>query len=252
MAEAPLWETSKENAAPLERGRSVQALERSLQTETAEERSAKEKALRLHEARVLPSERGDDVDDDDPLLHWLAYIKFHQEAFPSDTHAQFLLMERCTRALVNRERYANDVRFIRVCITYADKTSFPADVFKYLHQLKVGTLTSLFWSAWAWVAEARGDFDFAEKLFRKGISKGAKPLEILKQRHKQFQRRFAKHLLKEQEERAENDEDEEYSKRGTLGGLTEERVRRNDRAQRNENASAETTESASRQRSDFS
>ena len=39
-------------------------------------------------------------EQDDPLVHWLSYIKFHQEAYPSDTRAQFLLMERCTRTVV--------------------------------------------------------------------------------------------------------------------------------------------------------
>ena len=41
-------------------------------------------------------------------------------------------MERCTRALLHRQEYKNDVRFIRVCVTYADKTSSPADVFQIL------------------------------------------------------------------------------------------------------------------------
>jgi hypothetical protein len=89
--------------------------------------------------------------------------------------------------------------------------------------------------AWAWVAETRGDYDFAEKVFRKGIHKRAKPLEKLQQRHRQFQRRFAKHVLQQQQQQQQ--EEEEYSSddddgqggRRTLAGLTEERVRRNDR-----------------------
>lgn len=237
---APLWETSKENAAPLERGRNVRALESSFREDSTEERLEKERMVRHYEKLVRPSETSssqddhdDDDDDDDPLIHWLSYIKFQQEAFPSDTHAQFLLMERCTRALLQRPQYQNDVRFIRVCVTYADKTSFPGDVFKHLHQQKVGTLTALFWMAWAWVAESKGDYEFAEKVFLKGIAKQAKPLDKLKQRHKQFQRRFAKYLLKQREELMNNGEDdyndESGIRRGTLHGLTEERVRRNDR-----------------------
>jgi hypothetical protein len=219
--EAPLWEASKENAAPLERGRNVHALERSLQMETTQERQEKEKQLQHYEKLVSSQQN-------DPLIHWLSYIKFHQEAYPSDTHAQFLLMERCTRALFERKEYANDVRFIRVCVTYADKTSSPGDVFKHLHQSKVGSKVALFWMAWAWVAESKGDFEFADKVFVKGIAKNATPVDKLKQRHKQFQRRFAKHMLKEQEEGEMNDEQE--SKRGRLAGLSEDRVRRNDRS----------------------
>lgn len=222
MAEqAPLWEASKENAAPLERGRNVLALERSLQMETTQERREKEKQLEHYEKLVSSQQ-------DDPLIHWLSYIKFHQEAYPSDTHAQFLLMERCTRALLDRQEYANDVRFIQVCVKYADKTSSPGDVFKHLHQSKVGSKVALFWMAWAWVAESKGDFDFANKVLVKGIAKNAMPIDKLKQRHKQFQRRFAKHMLKEREEGEMDDEQE--SRRGRLAGLSEDRVRRNDRS----------------------
>jgi hypothetical protein len=225
MAEqAPLWEASKENAAPLERGRNVVALERSLQQmETTQDRQEKEKQVEHYEKLVSSQQQ-----HDDPLIHWLSYIKFHQEAHPSDTHAQFLLMERCTRALLDRQEYANDVRFIQVCVKYADKTTSPGDVFKHLHQSKVGSKVALFWMAWAWVAESKGDFDFANRVLLKGIAKNAMPIDKLRQRHKQFQRRFAKHMLKEQEEGEMDDVQE--SRRGRLAGLSEDRVRRNDRS----------------------
>ena len=67
---------------------------------------------------------------DDPLRHWLSYIKFIQDTYPSDTQQSFLLMERCTRAFVGVARYTHDVRFIRVCILYADRTSSPVEVYK--------------------------------------------------------------------------------------------------------------------------
>lgn len=157
--------------------------------------------IRRYERLVAPSENStsgndDDNDDDDPLEHWLAYIKFYKETFPADVRSQFLLMERCTRALVQRERYRNDVRFIRACILYADKTDFPGDVFKFLHQHRIGSTVALFWIAWAWVAETNGDFGFAEKVFLKGINKDAQPIKMLKTRHKQFQRRMSRHWLK--------------------------------------------------------
>ena len=101
--QAPVWELSKENAAPLQRGRNVATLEHAL-AETEETRAVKERALDRYERLVRPSEQEDyNADDDetvssaanDPLLHWLAYIKFHQESFPTNTNEQFLLMERC-------------------------------------------------------------------------------------------------------------------------------------------------------------
>lgn len=180
------------------------------------------------------------AEQDDPLVHWLSYIKFHQEAYPSDTRAQFLLMERCTRTIVTFPRYRDDVRFVRVCVLYADKTSSPSDIFKFLHQKGVGGRTALFWIAWAWVAEKADDYRFAEKVYLKGLSKKAKPTKMLEQRHKQFQRRMSRHWLNNTSlDQANLDESSGGAGsgggsgggvRGALSGLTEGGVRRNHRA----------------------
>ena len=76
--ETPSWETFKENAAPLQRGRNVATLEQSC-TESAERREEKESALRCFERLVHPSEElaengGELGEDDDPLIHWMSYI----------------------------------------------------------------------------------------------------------------------------------------------------------------------------------
>jgi hypothetical protein len=238
--ETPTWERFKENAAPLERGRNVEVLERSLAVETDEERQYKEATTRHYEKLVEPSERmavnnEELVGDDDPLIHWLSYIKFHQDAYPSDKNSLFLLLERCTRALLSHKKYANDVRFIRVCVMYADQTSDPGEIFKYLHSQKVGSLTALFWIAWAFWAEKQENFPFAEKIFKKGLSKKAKPLNLLEQRHRQFERRMARHWMNAAQRRAEgfdDDEDEINNRgsRGVLGKLSEDAFRRNDRS----------------------
>ena len=236
MSDGPQWELSKENSAPLERGRNVKTLEKGLRKETTEENLENERRIQ-HFEHLLSMEC------DDPLIHWLSYIKFHQEAFPANTHDQFLLMERCTRALIGNNRFANDVRFIRVCVTYADKTQFPGDVFKFLHSHQVGNITALFWIAWAWVAENKGDYSFAEKVYLKGLAKDAVPLKLLQQRHKQFQRRMSRHWLNTSQQQGEVEEETAAtSGRATLGGLDDERVRRNDRSTRpNEPQRRQTT-----------
>lgn len=176
-------------------------------------------------------------DGEDPLAHWLSYIKFYQESFPADTNEQFLLMERCVRALVKMKHYSNDDRFVGVCAKYADKTKDPGQVFKYLHHQKVGTHTALFWIAWAFVAEKNNDFPFAEKIFKKGISKNAQPLQMLKMRHQQFQRRMSRHWLNssrtttdEFDEYGDNDEGNSSQMRSTLGRISRDRLQRNDRS----------------------
>jgi hypothetical protein len=227
----PAWEQTKENAAPLQRGRNISALERAaaLSPEETEQKIKQfENLVRLSEPPHVTEM------ENDPLGHWLEYIKYYQSAFPSDTREQFLLMERCTRALVKMRQYADDDRLIGVCAKYADKTKEPRQVFKYLHQQKVGTNSALFWITWAYVAEKDGDFPFAEQIFKKGVSKDAQPLQMLRLRHKQFQRRMSRHWLNASATNSQLDEDEEEMtshsrQRGVLGGLSRDRLGTNDR-----------------------
>lgn len=253
---APHWELYKENAAPLERGRNVQKLSHALAPKSLAakaQRQEDDKNIRAFERLIRPSEKfaimyadngtqdEDEIKDmlakckvdKDPIVHWLRYIKYHEETYPSDTHFQFLLKERCVMALLHHPKYTNDVRFIRVCVLYADGVDDPHGQFKLFHKHKLGSEVAIFWLAWAWVAEKKKDFEFADKIFRKAIQKKAKPDKIVNQRYKQFQRRMSRHWLNANANNPENvydeEEDEQHSKRGVLSGLTEEGVRQNHR-----------------------
>ncbi|CAJ1966981.1 unnamed protein product [Cylindrotheca closterium] len=217
------WEQSKENAAPLRRGRKVETL--APKAFGISNRDKTERVIDKFERLVRPSEDPDVTEmENDPLEHWLSYIKFYQESFPSDTHEQFLLMERCTRALIKMRQYANDDRFIGVCAKYADKTKEPMIVFKYLHQEKIGTESALLWIAWAFVAERNNDFQFAEQIFKKGISKNAQPLQLLKTRHRQFERRMSRNWMNSSQQSDQiDDEDDDTERRSVLGGTSRPR-----------------------------
>ena len=228
------WEAQKENAAPLERGRNVAKLGL---RQSSIDKEALHEQVQKYEALVSPSEDPKVTQmGNDPLADWLQYIKFYQNNFPSDTRDNFLLIERCVRALAKMKQYRDDDRFVSVCAKYADKTKDPNQVFKYLHQQKIGGQTALFWIAWAFVAEKESDFPFAEQIFKKGISKKAEPLQMLKLRHQQFQRRMSRHWLNSSKTNDQlNDEydTEEHNRpsRSTLGGVSTQRLRRNDRSQ---------------------
>jgi hypothetical protein len=230
---APSWEAQKENAAPLERGRNVASL--GLRQSDIDKQDLT-KRVRHYEALVKPSEDPKVTQmDNDPLADWLSYIKFYQNSFPSDTRENFLIIERCLRALAKMKQYNNDDRFVSVCAKYADKTKDPGQVFRYLHQQKIGARTALFWIAWAFVAEKESDFPFAEKIFEKGISKKAEPLQMLKLRHHQFQRRMSRHWLNSSKTNDQlNDEYDMGEQRGpsrsTLGRISADPLSRNDRS----------------------
>lgn len=284
------WEYSKENAAPLECGRSTNSLsKRAFGTSTAEilqieektkkyerlvKRSEKavewmqkqatkvieqndnntnkggaamERELTTDEAESLrtrlvleigfnPTTTDRDNVDYDPMRYWVLYIKHIRESYPSDSQKQFLLMERCARTFLAQPliipTYQNDVRFIRTCILYADKTSNPSEVFKLMSKIKVGTRVALFWVAWAWVAEKAQDFAFTEKIFQKALSVGAEPKQFLEERQRQFLRRMSRHWLnasKVDEDELEEDEEDHGASRGALNALSSDGVARNDR-----------------------
>lgn len=125
------------------------------------------------------------------LNHWLEFMKWSETNL--EMGAQIVLMERCVRSCM--KQYKNDIRFIHICVRYADKSSSPSDVFEFLHQHDVGTKVALFWIAWAWVAETKGDYAFCEKIYKTGLAKEAAPLALMQQRQKQFQRRMTRHWL---------------------------------------------------------
>ena len=219
----------------------MKLLEKSLH-ETEEERAEKDLMIQHYERLVKPSETrsessAEDVGkdskdrvDDDPLIHWLSYIKFHQDSFPSQTNAQFLLFERCVRALSKYSKYANDVRFVRLCCLYAEKTEHPSLVFEHLYKTGIGHETAIFYMAWGFVAEKQENFQFAEQIFQKGIRKKAKPVDKLKQRHQQFQRRMSRYWLNSTAQDIEEEGDS--APQQVLGHLSEEEFRRNDRSVR--------------------
>ena len=181
MASLGRWEFREENVAPTAN-----------ENRPTKERTSDCQAIRIYESLIV-------TEADYPLQHWIDYLKWSESNQEPD--AQFLLMERCVRTCMYQCK--DDVRFIQICVRYADKTSFPPDVFKYLYQHEVGIKVALFWIAWAWVAETIGDFAFCEKIYKKGILKEAAPLALLQQRQKQFQRRLSRHRLNSSKQQSE-------------------------------------------------
>eukprot|EP00804_Cyclotella_cryptica_P024138 CCRYP_015577-RA/>CCRYP_015577-RA protein AED:0.13 eAED:0.13 QI:0/1/0.66/1/1/1/3/321/1383 len=188
---------------------------------------------------------GDETNiDHDPLRYWILYIKHIRTTHPSDTQRQFLLMERCCRTFLStpllHPEYTNDPRLVRTCILYADKTSTPSEVFRRMNSLKVGNGVALFWVAWAWLAEKRGEYSFCEKIFRKAQRVGAEPKRFLVEREKQFLRRMSRHWLnttKNEDELDDVEEEEEEEGNGRRGALNEVDWRRGGRmgVERDEN-----------------
>lgn len=80
-------------------------------------------------------------------------------------------------------------------IKYADFVDDPADIFKFMYSKGIGKLDALMYMAWALVAERRANYAFADKVYRRGIARGAAPLDRLKLRHREFTRRMSRMWL---------------------------------------------------------
>lgn len=205
------WENSKENAAPLRRGRSIEHLEQPKMTSRE-----KDETISAFEQRITEESASEHADF---LQPWLDYIKWHQNFFPSEVHEQFLLLERCFRAFQTDRRIFHDSRYIRVCCLYADKTQEPKETFQELYRIGIGKDSATFWNAWAYIAEKSGDFRMADSIFRRAIQDRAEPVEFLLRRQKHFQKRMAKHFLESINDPSESVGEEEHH-RSQFGSIS--------------------------------
>ena len=177
--EAPAWELSKENAAPRKKGRDVAKLNRAFGAAPDDDA-----AIRHHEVALS-------TEGDDPLQAYATYAAYLEQHRPTDALAAFELREKCCRAFRDEERYKNDERYVQMWLDYADNLTDPDDLFKFMKKKKVGLTSAAFWCAWALRSEERGHVKNAAELYKKGLEKGAVPVEMLTAKQAAFEARAA-------------------------------------------------------------
>ncbi len=92
-----------------------------------------------------------DYTGDDPLVPWLDYLTWTQQTFGAGgSRSQLLLLlDACTKTFQSEERYRNDIRYLKVWITYADTVADPTEVFAFLESNKIGaSLRDMFCLPW--------------------------------------------------------------------------------------------------------
>src|SRR5258708_19188368 len=115
---------------------------------------------------------------DDPLsLHESlisAYLVAHN-------NSKYLMsLERCTQLFFSDKRYKNDIRYLRIWLTYAKHCKQPRDIFDFLEAHGVGKELAVFYEEWSKVLISIGDVEGGRTVLEKGIDAGAQPLERLK------------------------------------------------------------------------
>lgn len=152
-----------------------------------------------HEAAVAAAS----VDSpSDPLAPSAAYVKWAVGAYPPRSPALLSVLEGACRRFQDDARYANDARFVRFWVRYADARDDALEVFGFMGERGIGSEIGLYYEALATTLEYKRDFERADKVFREGVAKGAKPLVRLQSRYDDFLGRMTARAVREEKRAA--------------------------------------------------
>ncbi|KAG0366413.1 Mad3/BUB1 homology region 1-domain-containing protein [Gamsiella multidivaricata] len=182
-------ELEKENIQPIRQGRSAQVLSRLFTTQP--EDRAHELALQRQRFQVELQEF-DEMDD--PMDVFMRYVKWTIENYPQSAaqgHDSRLtpLLEQAISSFQDKERYRNDLRFVKLFILYSEKVELPLDVFRFMETNSIGSELSVFYEAYAEYLESRDEFDKAKDILSLGIHRRAQPSKRLQRQLEDFQQR---------------------------------------------------------------
>lgn len=180
------WELSKENVQPLKEGRNVEKLNASLKARM--EAPLKAKVSEEHRKMV---EAIDAYTGDDPLRPWIECIKWVKECFPSGGSQSRLLqlLELCARTFCKELHYANDIRYLRVWMDFADRCTNPREIYTFLQENNIGQQHALFYEHCGRYWEQQQKYAQAQAIYDLGIARKAQPLDSLRTAYKRFLRR---------------------------------------------------------------
>lgn len=222
-SDAPQWETSKENVAPMREGRDVKALNNALSGSAADI----EQARQTHLSEIQATESGDD-----PLAAWVKYVKWAEQNYPSNSSKLLHAIETPCRKYGKTPKYKHDPRLTRLWVRYADMRVDKLDVYAYMKKHGIGEKCALFYEAWAATLELERKYDQAEEVYTVGTEKRAEPTERLATRMSEFHKRCVARAKRDQKKRqakevedmkkelnAERDANNQKDRAGLLGGV---------------------------------
>ncbi|KAJ1390469.1 Mad3/BUB1 homology region 1-domain-containing protein, partial [Ochromonadaceae sp. CCMP2298] len=112
-------------------------------------------------------ETGVDLRGVHKLAAYIQHLKWVRDTYPSSSDRALQLLERCTYELKSETSLQNDTRFVKLWIEYADMVRTPGEIFTFMGANKIGERVSLFWIAWAFVAEKAGGWKLTDQIFQK-------------------------------------------------------------------------------------
>lgn len=157
-----VFESQKENIRPLASGRSAAALSAVF----VKEPSATEKALEAEHdrfrAEIEEAERRDKEGEEmvdgvqDVLDVYNKYIAWTIQHYPSSDSHILPLVESTCRRFITDPRYTQDIRYLKLWVTYTRQVERRENVWAYLEARDIGTRHAVFYEEWAGAAEFLG------------------------------------------------------------------------------------------------
>ncbi|KAF7325616.1 BUB1 N-terminal domain-containing protein [Mycena kentingensis (nom. inval.)] len=185
-------EASKENVQPLPSGRRAAALSAALSTPHAQRESrlaATRNRLRINVELALED------DDDDPLEAYWHLVNWTLDSYPqgqSNESGLLELLEEATRVLKDHRegRWRGEMKYLKLWLLYASFVEKPSVIYAFLVANDIGTDWALLYEENAAVLDRDGRRKEADAAYQLGIARKATPLEHLKARYADFQKRM--------------------------------------------------------------
>ncbi|XP_077408182.1 mitotic checkpoint serine/threonine-protein kinase BUB1 isoform X2 [Vanacampus margaritifer] len=125
---------------------------------------------------------------DDPLDAWLKFVEYMDENLPAGGSSEMsLVLARLVQNFLSAERYADDHRFVNMCVRYATYYAEPIALFDHIFSEGVGTRTAALYVAWAQCFEQKAMTEQADAVYRKALENQARPTENLMEEYRKFQ-----------------------------------------------------------------
>ncbi|KAF9052039.1 Mad3/BUB1 homology region 1-domain-containing protein [Panaeolus papilionaceus] len=193
IVDCDLLEAVKENVQPIATGRRVTALSALLATPHAQRESklaATRNRLRINIELAL-----EDEEDGDPLEAYCALVYWTIENYPQGHSAEsglLELLEEATRILKDDRggRWRGELKYLKLWLLYASYVEKAVMIYKFLVANDIGTEFALLYEEHAAVLERDGRKKEADAAYALGIARKAQPLDHLKLRYDEFQKRM--------------------------------------------------------------
>ncbi|KAF9077412.1 Mad3/BUB1 homology region 1-domain-containing protein [Rhodocollybia butyracea] len=197
VVDCDVLEAAKENIQPLASGRRVTSLSSVLATPYAQRESklvATRHRLRINVEMALEDE------DDDPLEAYCILVNWTLENYPQGHSAEsglLELLEEATRVLKEDRggKWRKEMKYLKLWMLYASFVEKPTIIYRFLLANDIGVELAILYEEYAAILERDGRRKEADDVYCLGIARKASPLDHLKGRYTDFQKRMMSSAL---------------------------------------------------------